>query len=271
MNERPELGRAIARYRSVPPRAALAGTAGEKLGRSLGSSVDFADFRDYVPGDDPRRLDWRAFARTDRLQTRLYREESAPTLEILVDGSASMATTPEKEQAARDLVQAFAAWAPIAGARARRLYLGGGDLSPDAAPEFQGAAVPLEPPRLPLRPRALRVVVSDFLVPEDPAPFLRRIAAGGAELAVVQLLDPWEASPATDGALQLIDVETGRRRDLRLTKTALRSYAERLGRLRAAVEAGARAVGGRYAFVVAASPEAMFAGPLLGAGITEPR
>lgn len=271
MSDRPALDAAIVRYRYAPPRTALAGTAGERLGRSQGSSIDFADFRDYVPGDDPRRLDWRAFARTDRLQTRLYREEIAPVLEILVDGSASMATTPEKAEAARDLAQAFARWAPVAGARARALYLGGGEVSPDRGPEFLGDTGVLAPPRLPLKPRALRVVVSDFLVPEDPVVFLRRIAAGGADLAVVQLLDPWEAEPATDGALQLVDVETGRRRDLRLTKSAIRGYVERLGRLRAAVMAGTHAVGGRYAFVVAAPPESMFAGPLLAAGITEPR
>ena len=50
------------------------------MGRGPGSSLEFLDFRDYVPGDDLRHVDWRAYARTDSLKVRLFREEVSPLL-----------------------------------------------------------------------------------------------------------------------------------------------------------------------------------------------
>lgn len=56
-----------------------------------GFSVEFADYRPYVPGDDPRRLDWKVYARNERLYVRQYEEECNLRLHLLVDGSRSMA------------------------------------------------------------------------------------------------------------------------------------------------------------------------------------
>jgi uncharacterized protein (DUF58 family) len=268
---RAELERAIARYRLAPPSAPFAGPVGGKIGRAVGASLDFADFRDYVPGDDPRRVDWRAFARTDQLKIRLYREEVAPALDLCVDASASLAATPAKEVATRDLVHALLAWAGAAGARARLLALGGGMTEREADLRFEGTTTALDAPQVPLRPRGVRVVVSDFLTPDDPAPLLRKLAAGAAHVTAIQILDPWEADPTEDGALALLDVETGARRDVRLGPAAIKGYRTRLARLSSAVESATRAGGGRFATVVAAPPESMFGGPLLAAGVTEPR
>ncbi|HNQ35519.1 MAG TPA: DUF58 domain-containing protein, partial [bacterium] len=63
------------------------------LHRSLhkGSSVEFAEHREYAPGDDPRYLDWRVFGRTDRLYVKTFREETNLKSLILLDASGSMA------------------------------------------------------------------------------------------------------------------------------------------------------------------------------------
>src|SRR3954471_4527584 len=55
-----------------------------------GVSVEFAAYREYAPGDDLRRLDWRAFARSDRHFIKQYEEESNVHVTLVVDGSASM-------------------------------------------------------------------------------------------------------------------------------------------------------------------------------------
>jgi hypothetical protein len=268
---RRELADAIARFRLATARTTLQGLLGERVGRGTGSSMDFADVRDYVPGDDPRRLDWRAYARTDRLQTRLYREEVAPALDVVLDPSASMATTEAKERATRDVLAALETWAPLLGARPKTFLFGGGVLDAPATPTFDFRTEAPEPPRLPLRPRALRFVVSDFLYRGDPAPFLRKLATNAADVVVIQILDPWEAAPEGGEPLTLVDVETGLRRDVRLTDKTAAKYRARLSRLCEGVAAAARSFGGRYARVVAAAPFAMFQGPLLSAGVTEPR
>ena len=55
-----------------------------------GVSVEFADYREYAPGDDLKRLDWRAYARTNRHFIKQYEEESNLRATLLVDASASM-------------------------------------------------------------------------------------------------------------------------------------------------------------------------------------
>ncbi len=62
----------------------------ERRSRRMGSSLEFADFRNYVPGDDPRRIDWNIYGRIERLMMKLYEEEEELDVGVLIDCSASM-------------------------------------------------------------------------------------------------------------------------------------------------------------------------------------
>ena len=82
--------------------------AGHKLGGHFtvnrrGSSIEFADYSAYSPGDDIRAIDWNLYARLDKLFVKTYKEEVALTVELIVDATASMALpTPDKfERAGR--------------------------------------------------------------------------------------------------------------------------------------------------------------------------
>jgi uncharacterized protein (DUF58 family) len=253
-----ELETAAARWRLAVPRRRLAGRLGDRAGRGLGSSIEFEDHRPYQPGDDPRHVDWRAYARTDRLEVRLYREEVAPALDLVVDTSASMAVTPQKRRAVEDLVLAARRWAGLEGATARAFAAGGGRLEPERPLVFSGGGTGLAPRAAALRPNGLRLLVSDFLTETDPLPGLARIAAGAAHCFVVQLLDPWEAAPEASGPVTLVDVEDGRRIDLDLDPRVVAGYLERLGRLREELAAAVRRVGGSFASVVAGAAEGLF-------------
>ncbi len=269
---RTECARAAAAYAFALPRTPFSGgLGGERLGSGVGSSLEFMDFRDYLPGDDLRHVDWRTFARTDQMKVRLYREEVAPILDVVVDTSRSMAVTELKEQAARDLCGALDEWVRVAaGVRGARYWTcAGGALEVDAL-AFEDADGELAP-RVPLRPRSLRLVLSDFLFAADPAPALRRLASGSSHLYVVQLLDPWELDPSQEGPRTLIDAETGERLEIVLDAAAIEGYRERLGRLRAGVERAVRSLGGTFASVIAGEPAEMFRGDLLRQGVIEPR
>ncbi|MBL9121982.1 MAG: DUF58 domain-containing protein [Phycisphaerae bacterium] len=65
--------------------------SGRHSSRQRGQSVEFNDYRQYMPGDDPGDVDWKVYGRTDRLFIKLYEHESELTTTLLVDGSASMA------------------------------------------------------------------------------------------------------------------------------------------------------------------------------------
>jgi uncharacterized protein (DUF58 family) len=266
---RREARAAAAPYRLALPSLPAAGTSGERLGRGTGSSLEFLEFRDYVPGDDLRHLDWRAYARTDRLQVRLFREEVAPTLDVVADLSPSMATTPGKEAALRDLLEAATCWMSASGGRGRLLAAGGDRFEdPDAVALSEAPSGLL--PRTPLRPRGLRMLVSDFLFPDDPAPSIRRLADGAAHVYVLQVLDPWEASPTPQGPVTLLDCEGPGRLDLVLDQVAVARYRSRLAALRESVARAARAAGGTYALVLAGPPAEMFREHLLPQRVVEP-
>ena len=267
---RPDVVAACGPWRLAWPDRAAAGRAGDRLGRGTGASLEFVDFRDYTPGDDLRHVDWRAYARTDALQVRLFREEVAPHLDLIVDASGSMASTPAKAQAARDLAQAIAHLAERSGARTKVHEAGGGPIDDldvlACAGRDRGGLLP----RVPMRPRSVRVILSDFLVPDDPGPRIRALQAGGAHVIALQLLDPWEADPAADGPTTLVDVEDDARLDLELDRTTIERYRVRLARLTDDVSRATRALGGRFATVRAASLPKMLREGLAPAGVVEP-
>ena len=99
----PDAARLAEVYRLALGERRTRGPAGERLGKGTGASLEFQDRRVYAPGDDVRHLDWAAYARTDQMMVRLYREEVLPTVELLIDGSRSMAVDPDKAQLAADL------------------------------------------------------------------------------------------------------------------------------------------------------------------------
>ena len=121
--------RAGLRYRlGLPPRAA--GGAGTTLGRRAGSSLEFRDYRDYHPGDDLRHVDWNAYARSDQLSVKLYREEVTPHVDLIVDGSRSMALEGSAKEAATLALPAFFATAAANAGHTHAAWLLGERLSP---------------------------------------------------------------------------------------------------------------------------------------------
>jgi len=265
---RPECRLASLEWALALPAHPLAGRAGDRLGRGTGSSLEFMEHRDYVPGDDLRHVDWRAYARTDQLSVRLYREEVSPTVEVIVDTSVAMGVTPAKEQALRDLVDALGVWVGRAGGTTRAIKAGGERLDEqwDLTPGPRAALAPTAP----LRPRTIRWLISDFLLPDDPAPTIRRLSAGAALLVVVQLLDPWELDPSLDGATTLVDAAVENRLDVHLRRDVLEVYRSRLGRLRSSLETAVRSAGGVPVTLRADTPAAMIRDGLFPAGLVEP-
>src|SRR5947209_17288057 len=81
---------------------------GERLSKRKGQSVEFADYRNYVVGDDLRFLDWNLFARLDKLFIRLYQEEEDLHFYVLLDNSLSMSFgSPTKLHYARQVAAAL--------------------------------------------------------------------------------------------------------------------------------------------------------------------
>jgi uncharacterized protein (DUF58 family) len=235
--------RAGARYALAAPRQSALGMAGLQLGARAGSSLEFREHRDYQPGDDLRRIDWNAYARSDRLTLKLYREEINPHCDLVLDASRSMALEGSaKAEAALGLTALLAVAAANAGFT-QQVWLAGercqplrnGTARPTAweLPEFGYTGNPAEsltrtPPRW--RRQGLRLLLSDLLWPGEPAQVLQPLAREAAHVIIIQLLAAQDAEPPLRGRLRLIDVESGEPREIFVDDAALARYRAALTR-----------------------------------------
>jgi len=104
----PELLRRLEQFQLLAARRAKSSAKGERRSRARGQSVEFADHRSYVPGDDFRHLDWNLFGRLDKLFLKLYEEERELPVRIFLDASESMTFgEPRKFDFARQVAAAI--------------------------------------------------------------------------------------------------------------------------------------------------------------------
>lgn len=221
---------------------AMSRESGERMASEPGQSVEFHDFRPYQAGDELRYVDWRVYARTGRLYTRLYQAERAIRLHIVLDTSASM-SLGGKARYARVLAQllSYAAQrdAPTQlhlfdGSRSRTAQglagVGASWRFLEEAPTLDGAdAAPLTALKrfaltLPmLRGAALVLVLSDLLEDAPVQPTLAALRARGVDASFLHVLSDDDLDPL-EGQLELVDVESGDR--LQAGPDEVRGYRE---------------------------------------------
>jgi len=208
------------------------------VGRDGGGALEFQDHRDYHPGDDPRHLNWAAFARTGALTMKVFQQEVRPQLDLVVDASASMALNDAKLTRALECVRFCLASADDLGAVVRLWSVDGGQVTPvalatvrDPAWSPVNADGPAEPAlpdfsRVEWRPNALRVLVSDLLFPGSPDGLVRTLGRGASEAMILCPFDRSESDPGWQGACEFEDVESAKRVVKRADEPFLRRYLE---------------------------------------------
>lgn len=246
---------------SIASKRRVRGTMqGKRRSGRFGSSLEFADYREYAPGDDIRRFDWGVYSRTGRPFVRQYWDEQELQVSLYVDVSASMdfgdneASGRTEEQlsawnklnyakrlaasvgymalASYDRVQASLFSAELEGqlppvrgkASAARLF----SFLQAAEPSGQGnlAQALRRPQALPKQP-GMAWIFSDFWLDrgmDELAETLSYLLAAGQEIVLVHILSPEEISPALSGDLRLVDSELGTGKEIALTGKVLDTY-----------------------------------------------
>ncbi|MBK1834204.1 DUF58 domain-containing protein [Roseibacillus ishigakijimensis] len=214
------------------------GGTGEFAGSGTGSSLDFQDHRHYAPGDDPRHINWQAYARTGQYTMKLYREEVRPLVDLLVDVSPSMFLDGPKSARTAELVAFFTESCQRAGAELTIHFLSGAAhrLVPGEAVSQQkwfplaqelqekDPAGSLNLHAVPLRQTSFRVLISDLLFPGEPQRLLHPLAARqGSPLLFVPFLQS-EAQPDWEGNYEFIDAERTTRHPHRIEPRVLQKY-----------------------------------------------
>jgi uncharacterized protein (DUF58 family) len=256
----PDLLRRLEQFQLLATRRAKSNSKGERRSRARGHSVEFADYREYVPGDDFRYLDWNLYGRLERLFLKLYEEERELPVRIFLDASESMTFgQPRKFDFARQVAAAVGYVALSGFDRVSVLPF------PDRAPQesespatrmremaargalrsvrgkrsaiqfFQNLTAltaggsadlnqALRRGALEARQAGVAVILSDFLDPAGYEPGLNALIGRGFQVDIVQILAPEELSPVTFGDLRLVDSETGATQEVTFGRYRMKAY-----------------------------------------------
>lgn len=223
-----------ARSRAILDRYMLSSRAvsrqsGERSSREPGQSVEFHDFRPYQAGDELRYVDWRVYARTGRLYTRLYQAERAVKLHLVLDNSASM-SIGLKADYARTLVQLLSYVAQrdaptqvhlLGGGSSKQAQGAGGmretwrfvEEAPVVKGPESGALGALKRFAIGLPSQqgsGLALVVSDLFEDAPIRPALTALKARGMDIGFLHVVAAEDLEPPA-GLLELHELETGGR------------------------------------------------------------
>src|SRR5438270_9391219 len=232
----------------LPRRPMASGRPGRRRSPLAGSAMEFSDYRRYAPGDDFRRIDWRAYARLERLFLRVFEAEENLTITVLIDCSDSMHHgKPAKAPLATALAAAISYVAlkcedrVIVGALTDRLaaYRKAGSsknaiwtvgeflnrLPRSGTPDLNRALYDLG--RIVSGP-GLTIVISDFLAPGGYQTGIRAVRQLRQEVALLQILAPDELEPDLQGDWRLQDSEGVGNVDVSVSPGILQAYRQRL-------------------------------------------
>ena len=234
-------------YLALVSRRVFAGRLrAERRTKKTGSGVEFADHREYQPGDDIRYLDWNVFQRFDKLLLRLYEEEEDLAIYFVLDASESMAFGSGKKLVYGKRVCAALAYVALANLD-RVEVVTTSDRVTGRMPETRGKARIFKIFRFLREARAegttnledalrafvaqhkrrgIVVLVSDLY---DPAGFERGINVlryNKFDPFVIHVVDPVEERPKLFGDVLLYDCETGDEREVTVTAAVLQKYAQ---------------------------------------------
>jgi uncharacterized protein (DUF58 family) len=259
----------------VMSRKLLAGKMkGERRSKRRGQSVEFADYRNYVIGDDLRFIDWNIYARLDRLFLKLFLEEEDLSLYVILDVSKSTdygdphkATYIKKVAAALGYIglvnynrvslcaMADGIVADTGAMRGRRRVTQMIDFVTKLAPAG-GSHFAESCKRFALahRHKGVCVVISDFFDKGGYENGLRYVAGGKYDLFCVQTLSPQEIEPDLQGDLKLRDMEDDDMAEVSITQPLMKQYKANLNAYCLAVKDYVTRRGGTYLFTSTAVP-----------------
>ncbi|MCR4717767.1 MAG: DUF58 domain-containing protein [Lachnospiraceae bacterium] len=222
------------------------GMSGQRKSSQKGSSVEFSDFREYMLGDDLRRIDWNAYGRFDKLYIKEFMEEKEGLYRIFIDTSKSMDFGENKKSVMA--LKLAAALSYLVLGNLDRVYvnslkedsmtLGKGLSGRNAMKrilaelnniEFDGkTSLSKSIMSAPIRGKGCSILISDFMDKESLEDGLKYLAYAKQQIVLIEVLSAEELEPAFEGALNLIDVETDDVVKVSMNRKVIESYKERL-------------------------------------------
>lgn len=216
------------------------GYGGGRKSKSKGSSVEFSDFREYVPGDDFRKIDWNAYGRFQKLFIKLFMEEREANINIFIDTSKSMDFgNPRKSTLAKQLALVLG-YLSLANMDRVNIYtyennklesleqLSGKNNAHRLAAYLDNIAFDKSEDffqfiKTRAYKRGISIILSD-LFSDSFQETIKYLAFMNQSIVVLNVLSTEELNPLFSGDIRLIDSETEEGKDISITQSVLNSY-----------------------------------------------
>ncbi len=273
---------------SLNPRRRVSGfAAGEQRSPAKGGGIEFADYREYMRGDDARLVDWAVYLRLRKLLVRLCAEEKELTLALVIDASRSMDSgDPSKLGVAKRVAGVLAGIALRNGNRVGVCALGADLLEPLKPERSRVGLAEAETALLRIAPqdsfaplagmrrfasryggKCVAVLISDFLYPEWKET-ITALAASRSEAYALQVLSREELDPGVSGEITLVDSENDEEVPLLIDARTAAAYRGKVAEFVGAAARHARKQGVGWVSAASDEPiERLFRRELAGSGI----
>lgn len=225
------------------------GMSGARKSGAKGTSVEFSDFREYMLGDDIRRIDWNAYGRMDKLFIKQFMEEKEGIYHIFLDTSKSMAYgEPKKSRLALQIAGALSYLVlnnldrvyvtqvqenslsegrGLSGRNSyKRILAELNNVSFDGRTTLSGSIMSRN-----IKSRGCSIIISDFLDPAGIEPVLRYLKFKKQQIVLIQVLAREELTISKEGSLNLIDSETGEIVKVTVNRKMIEAYEAELQKL----------------------------------------
>lgn len=244
---------------------------GTRKSNTKGSSVEFSDFRNYSMGDDLRRIDWNSYARFDRLFMKLFTEEKQASINLFLDCSTSM---NEKKQWYSKMLAASLTYISLKNMDKVNLFICDKSMKAnklnlqsknvfleivrflDAVPasgETNLYESIKESVKMPIG-EGVSVILSDFFTEGSYKDAVKLLQYKKQSVILIQILSEEEENPALRGAVQLLDMENGEKKDIEISPEILRNYKIALKNYKNELKEFSKNRGIQYIYVSTDSP-----------------
>lgn len=248
------------------------GMSGARKSSAKGASVEFSDFREYMLGDDIRRIDWNAYGRMDKLFIKQFMEEKEAVYHIFLDTSKSMDFgDPKKSKLALQVAGALSYLilnnldrVHVTQVQENALSYGKGlsgrnaykkILAQLAGIRFDGkTTLAASITSRNISSQGCSIIISDFLDPAGMEPALRYLKYKKQQIVLIQILSEQEVHITQEGSLNLIDSETGETVKVTVNRKMIEAYEQELSKLKSGLFRLARKYEAVYIFATTAEP-----------------
>lgn len=243
------------------------GMSGIRKSSAKGSSVEFSDFREYILGDDIRRIDWNAYGRSDKLYIKQFMEEKEAIFQIFIDTSRSMTfgEIPKSKMA----LQTAGALSYIILNNLDRVYIN--EMKENSVSRGKGVTGTAAFPHVladleritfdgrtslnktilsrPVQMGGVSFIISDFLDPAGVEEAVKYLSYRKQTIVLIHILSKEEVEVDYEGTLNIRDMETGERVKITMSNATIKSYKEQLTNMQTSLRSLAKKYGAGYIFM----------------------